>query len=253
MNGLPYYKAYPRDFIEGTVGMPFELKGAYRIVLDLIYMHGGDLPDNANYIAGVLGCTVRQWGFHRKRLLEMGKLIVRGAFIASSRADQELSATRSYQDKQRFNGSQPKKTNVLPEAVAKPNDKPKPNHTEPDTERREAKASLPSRKRAAPKTRIAPDAIIPEQMRAVAIERGLSDAEAEAQFAKFRDWALAKGQAYADWSAAWRNWLTSRFYAPVLGAVLPLNMETGRGRPTRIEQDVDAWIAGASRGAGGAG
>ncbi len=22
MNGLPYYKAYPRDFIEGTVGMP---------------------------------------------------------------------------------------------------------------------------------------------------------------------------------------------------------------------------------------
>jgi hypothetical protein len=33
----------------------------------------------------------------------------------------------------------------------------------------------------------------------------------------------------------------------------PLKMETGRGRPTRIEQDVDAWIAGASRGAGGAG
>jgi hypothetical protein len=31
------------------------------------------------------------------------------------------------------------------------------------------------------------------------------------------------------------------------------NQETSRGRPTRIEADVDAWIAGASRGAGGSG
>jgi uncharacterized protein YdaU (DUF1376 family) len=142
MNGLPYYKAYPRDFIEGTVGMPFELKGAYRIVLDLIYMHGGDLPDDANYIAGILGCTVRQWGFHRKRLLELGKLSVRGAFIASSRADQELFATRSYRDQQSFNGRQPKKTKELAEADASQKPKPKPNHTEPDTDKREAKASL---------------------------------------------------------------------------------------------------------------
>ena len=57
MNGLPYYKAYPRDFIEGTVGMSFELKAAYRLVLDLVYMQGGDLPDNSRYIAGLLGCS----------------------------------------------------------------------------------------------------------------------------------------------------------------------------------------------------
>lgn len=44
MNGLPYYKAYPRDFIEGTVGMSFELKGAYRLVLDLIYLRSGNCP-----------------------------------------------------------------------------------------------------------------------------------------------------------------------------------------------------------------
>ncbi|MFK5283859.1 DUF1376 domain-containing protein, partial [Lacticaseibacillus paracasei] len=56
MNGLPYYKAYPRDFIEGTIGMPFELKGAYRLLLDLIYMQGGRLPDDAKYISGLLGC-----------------------------------------------------------------------------------------------------------------------------------------------------------------------------------------------------
>jgi uncharacterized protein YdaU (DUF1376 family) len=216
VNGLPYYKAYPRDFFEGTVGMDGDLKGAYRMVLDLIYMHAGNLPDNANYIAGHLGLSIRQWGFHRKRLLALGKLFVRDEFIASSRADQELFATRSYQEQQAFNGSQPKKNKHIPEAKAKPT----LSHTEPDTdtERTETKVSV-ARKRASPKTRIPPEALISEQMRAAAEQQGLSDAEAEAQFAKFRDWALAKGQAYADWNAAWRNWLTSPHFAPVLGAV----------------------------------
>ena len=56
MNGLPYYKAYPRDFIEGTIGMPLEVKGAYRILIDLIYMHGGKVPDD-----GQSHCR-RYWG-----------------------------------------------------------------------------------------------------------------------------------------------------------------------------------------------
>jgi hypothetical protein len=60
-------------------------------------------------------------------------------------------------------------------------------------------------------------------MRAAAIGRGLSDAEAEAQFAKFRDWAVAKGQAYVDWDAAWRNWLGCPYFAPVLGNVTHIN------------------------------
>jgi hypothetical protein len=74
MNGLPYYKAYPRDFMEGTVGMRFELKAAYRLALDLIYMHGGTLPDDARYVAGALGCSVRAWNGYRAELIAMGKL-----------------------------------------------------------------------------------------------------------------------------------------------------------------------------------
>jgi uncharacterized protein YdaU (DUF1376 family) len=139
MNGLPYYKAYPRDFFEGTVGMSGDLKGAYRMVLDLIYMHDGDLPDDAPYISGHLGLSIRQWGFYRKKLLDMGKLLVRGAFIASSRADQELFATRSYQDQQAINGARPKKIKHIPETTAKP----PLSHTEPDidTKREEKKES----------------------------------------------------------------------------------------------------------------
>lgn len=74
MNGLPYYKAYPRDFIEGTIGMPGEIKCAYRLVLDLIYMQGGKLPDDARYVAGLLGYSVRKWNQIRSALIDAGKI-----------------------------------------------------------------------------------------------------------------------------------------------------------------------------------
>ena len=81
MNGLPYYKAYPRDFIEGTIGMPFEIKCAYRVVLDLVYMQGGSLPDDARYISGLLGCSIRKWKSIRDWLVENGTLKINGAHL----------------------------------------------------------------------------------------------------------------------------------------------------------------------------
>ena len=126
MNGLPYYKAYPRDFIEGTIGMPFELKGAYRLVLDLIYMQGGRLPDDPRYIAGLLGCSVRAWNGYRAKLIEMGKLRVIGKFLTNYRADKELESLAKLQDKQRENRSRPNKNSDL--------QSPKPDQPEPEPE-----------------------------------------------------------------------------------------------------------------------
>lgn len=130
MNGLPYYKAYPRDFIEGTIGMPFELKGAYRLLLDLIYMQGGRLPDDAKYISGLLGCSVRAWNKYRSDLIASGKIQADLGIISNFRADKELESLTSLQEKQREKASKPRKNNVLPLAVAQP----KPSHTESDTE-----------------------------------------------------------------------------------------------------------------------
>lgn len=128
MNGLPYYKAYPRDFIEGTVGMSFEVKAAYRLVLDMIYMRAGALPDDARYIAGVLGCSVRAWKIYRTALIEAGKIIIREGVISNFRADKELETQRKFQEKQAEN----------PRGTRKNKDLPKPafSHTEsePDTE-----------------------------------------------------------------------------------------------------------------------
>lgn len=126
MNGLPYYKAYPRDFIEGTIGMDFETKAAYRLVLDLIYMQGGNLPDDPRYISGLLGCSVKKWNSIRRTLVDTGKIDVRGAYLGNYRADKELEILGSFQEKQRKNRSNPNKNNDI--------ESPPSNHTESDTE-----------------------------------------------------------------------------------------------------------------------
>jgi hypothetical protein len=36
---------------------------------------------------------------------------------------------------------------------------------------------------------------------------------------RFRDRALSKGEAYADWNAAWRYWITGPYYRPITGNV----------------------------------
>jgi len=126
MNGLPYYKAYPRDFIEGTIGMPFEIKCAYRVVLDIIYMQGGKLPDDARYISGVLGCSIRKWKSIRQSLLDLDKLHVCGEFLTNYRAGKEVETLSKLQEVQRENRSIPNKNNGL--------QSPRSDQSEPDTD-----------------------------------------------------------------------------------------------------------------------
>ncbi len=131
MNGLPYYKRYPRDFFEGTIGMPLELKGPYSLIIDLIYMQNGNLPDDARYISGLLGCSLRQWTSLRERLLGMGKITQRDGYLTNYRADNELITSHLYQNKQRENGAKGGKIKGLRQAVAKP--KPSQPESEPET------------------------------------------------------------------------------------------------------------------------
>jgi uncharacterized protein YdaU (DUF1376 family) len=132
-NGLPYYKAYPRDFIEGTIGLPFEVKCAYRVLLDLIYMQGGRLPDDSRYISGLLGCTIRKWNGIRNQLVDLGKIQVIGEFLANYRADKELETLSKLQDKQSENRSCPNKIKDL--------QKPRSDQPEPEPEEEEKEAS----------------------------------------------------------------------------------------------------------------
>jgi uncharacterized protein YdaU (DUF1376 family) len=123
---LPYYKRFPRDFLDGSIGMSLEVKGAYAIVLDLIYMRDGRLPDDARFIAGQLGCSVRKWSAIREELIARGKLKVESGIISNFRADYLLEETRKYRDKMAENAATPRKNKDLAE--------PKPSHTDTDTE-----------------------------------------------------------------------------------------------------------------------
>jgi uncharacterized protein YdaU (DUF1376 family) len=106
--------------------MPFDLKCAYRVLLDLIYMHGGGVPDDAGYISGLLGCSKRKWSAIRAGLIGLRKIEVRGDKLGNYRADFELETLRKLQDIKRENRAAANKINRLPE---RPFD-----HTEPDTD-----------------------------------------------------------------------------------------------------------------------
>ena len=78
--------------------MRLELKGAYSILLDLIYIRDGKLPDDPHFICGHLGCSVRKWNVLRGELIDAGKIVASGGFITNKRADQLVMATRGSGD-----------------------------------------------------------------------------------------------------------------------------------------------------------
>lgn len=136
MNALPYYPRYPRDFFEGTAGMSLEEKGAYGLVLDLIYMMGArGLPDDPQYIAGQLGTSVRKWNSLRKSLIERGKLHSKDGIISNKRADKVKIKQRSYQDNQAENARGSNKNNTLAEPSHTDREEPKtePNKIDDDS------------------------------------------------------------------------------------------------------------------------
>jgi hypothetical protein len=65
------------------------------------------------------------------------------------------------------------------------------------------------------KTRIPEDAVISDKQIQIAHDKGHTTEEAIAQFARFKDGALANGRTYLDWDAAWRSWFTSQYFKPI--------------------------------------
>jgi uncharacterized protein YdaU (DUF1376 family) len=86
----PWYRRFPDNFIAGTVGLTLEEKGAYSLVLDLMYVRGGPVPDEPRYIAGVCNCSVRKWNAIREKLLAIGKLHVVDGYLTNERAEKEI-------------------------------------------------------------------------------------------------------------------------------------------------------------------
>lgn len=106
MSERPWYPRYPQDFLMGTMGMSLELRGAYSILLDMMYDRQGPIPDEARYIAGMLNISVRKWTSIRADLIETGKIFVdENGFISNSRAVFEIENALKISRKRAENGA----------------------------------------------------------------------------------------------------------------------------------------------------
>jgi uncharacterized protein YdaU (DUF1376 family) len=102
MSRRPWYKRYPADFIGGTMHLSLEEKGAYSIVLDLMYGTGGPIEDDAQRIARVAGCSTKRWNIIRSRLITLGKLHALDGKLSNQRAENQMKT----EDKERENLSE---------------------------------------------------------------------------------------------------------------------------------------------------
>lgn len=99
-----WYRRFPSDFIGGTLQLTLEEKGAYSIILDLIYAKGAPIDDDARHLAVACGCSLRKWKAIRARLLTLGKIELRDGCLTNERAEVELERASEIARKQAENG-----------------------------------------------------------------------------------------------------------------------------------------------------
>lgn len=90
MSSIKWYPRDPNAALAGMANLTFEEKGAYSVILDLIYMHAGKCPDSGKYIAHWIGIDTRRWLRLRKRLIEKGKIYPYAGELHNERADIEI-------------------------------------------------------------------------------------------------------------------------------------------------------------------
>ena len=222
-----WYKRCGADFIHGTMALTLEEKGAYSLCLDLIYDRGGLIPDDARWLAGVCGVSLRKWSTLRQSLINAGKIYVTDGMLGNVRADLELVSTEFQRRKLIESGSKGGRKRAenaatvnensdLAQATLKPIEKIREDKKEPPTPL-EGERPKPTRRRASVATSPLPEDWSPgpfsvgTQSRVI-VEGWLPQTMAE-QLEAFRAHHVAKGNQQADWQSAWSTWVlnTRRF------------------------------------------
>jgi uncharacterized protein YdaU (DUF1376 family) len=259
MTHLPSMPLFVSDFDADTSHLSFEEDGAYNRLLRLCWRTPGcSVPDDAEWITRRLRTDAATYARLIVPLIEEFFTRSKGR-IWQKRQRQEYEYVTQLVEKRKAAGIKggnakalkskdidPSKASILPEQ----NDgTPLAPTLTPTPIQEEAKASsIEPRKRGAPKTTIPPDAVLGDGDWTKAQSKGLSREEAEAQFERFRDNAIAHGRRYADWRLAWSGWLNSDFYRPITTKVHPFPSRGPNDQQlNRSERSTDAFIAGASR------
>ena len=117
----PWYRRFPDNFLGGINGMTLEEKGAYGVVIDMIYQRGGPIADEPRYIAGICNCSVRKWNAIRQRLLDLGKIYVIDGCLMNERAGIELEKAAKVAREHAENGAKGGDKSAEMKAEAKKN------------------------------------------------------------------------------------------------------------------------------------
>jgi uncharacterized protein YdaU (DUF1376 family) len=211
-----WYKRCGADFIHGTMSLSLEEKGAYSLCLDLIYDRGGPIPDDARWLAGVCGVSLRKWAALRDRLISLGKITIEGGLLSNTRADFEiLSANLSSREraesgakggrKRVENEGVSKETNDLGQSELKPRDKIREDKKDGETNVSPAGRVIGQR---------LADDWEPKTLLSNTVSGGIVAARGHDWAARalesFRNhWRSANGPnaRKRDWQAAWANWI----------------------------------------------
>lgn len=87
---MKFYKRDPDAAIAGMNQLTFEQRGAYNSLLDLLYSRDGDVPDDDNLVARMIGAHWREWGRLKRELIAAGKVWSEGGKLCANRVQEVL-------------------------------------------------------------------------------------------------------------------------------------------------------------------
>lgn len=218
MGGLPYYKRYPRDALNGMMGLTLEQRGAYNTILDLIYDEGGPIRDDERWMCAHLNCDPRVWRRLKAQLMELGKIHLDDeGRISNARSNSELSSTEDMRNVRRTSGAAGGKASAKSRGKGQQKQgKPEANASalgqaitdaEPEPITSIDKPIEVVRLRG---SRIPADWQPSMVDRAYASHKGFNAAATDLMAEKFKNYwtaATGKGATKMSWSATWRTWV----------------------------------------------
>lgn len=220
MAEFPKFPLWTDAYLGDTTHLRTVEHGAYLLLLIAMWRTPSKaLPNDDRLLSRYAKMTDREW--QSVKPIIMPFFTVEGETIVQLRLRDEAVAAAQYAGKQSNRAkSRWLKTNNSRHAAACAAAQPEESRGNASlslshTEKPKGFSVEGSRKRAAVKIAIPHDAVLDADAWRMAEAKGLSREEAEAQFERFRDSAVAAGRRYADWGAAWRNWLTSDFFRPI--------------------------------------
>lgn len=206
-----WYKRCGADFIHGTMMLTLEEKGAYSLCLDLIYDRGGPIPDDARWLSGVCGVSIRKWNAIRERLLSLGKLVSNGEHLSNRRADLEILSAELHRRNQAESGAKGGRKRAENAAASKENSGLAQATLKPIEEIREDKKETPK----PPEGGRRGKTVIPEDWKLPAVEdlppkaRGCAEQWTKQSYEThgeaFHSYWRSERSQKADWRLTWGN------------------------------------------------